>query len=131
MFNRHTVAVALLAAVIAGCSDDSAKPYGHAMQPMPDTSSMPPVVTVPAGAQSLSSGTYNQIQFTVPSQSGSLYVFDEESNKVVGQTNSVDTNAGKPMTMADLKNTAQGLNMTDHYRIYFAPTHTTTQPIGG
>ena len=89
------------------------------------------MVGIPAGAKPLSSGTYTQIQFTVPEGGGLIYIFDADTQKVVGMTNAVAADANKSMTMADLKNTAQGLNMTDHYRIYLAPIHPTTQAIGG
>ena len=129
------VLFAAAAAAVGGCGDQNKpKPYGQmdASSPMsPSSVTPPPAMVVPAGAVPLSTGTYNQIQFTVPNDSGSIYVFDQDENKVVGLTNSVASQAGRSMTMADLKNTAQGLNMTDHYRIYFAPSHPTTMPLGG
>ena len=128
-------ALALTAAAV-GCGGNKQPAYGSSMS-SPSMSAMSPdaatpmIPTVPAGAQLLSQGTYNQIQFQVPSSSGLLYVFDHTTNSVVGTTNSVATNAGRPMTMADLKNTAQGLSMTDQYQIYFAPAQSTTRPMGG
>jgi hypothetical protein len=125
----------IVVAAGTGCSDNKQPPYGSPMagsSSMADASNLPPPPTVvPAGATPLSSGTYNQIMFTVPGEAGLIYVFDQDTNKVVGMTNSIQANAGKSMTMADLKNTSQGLNMSDHYRIYFAPTMPTTKPIGG
>ena len=122
-------------AATAGCNDQPKQPpYGSQMSPSStsmssDSTPMPTVV--PAGAQRLSQGTYNQIQFQVPSGDGLLYVFDMTTNKVVGVTNSVGAEMGRSMTMADLKNTAQGLSMTDQYEVFFAPSMPTTKPIGG
>ena len=137
MTTRHAITVACLtvaAAVAAvGCKDDSSPKYGTMTSSSAGGGSMssPPPTVVPAGAKPLATGTYNQIQFTVPDTSGQLFILDQDTNTVVGSTNSVAANAGKTMTMADLKNTTQGLNMTDHYGIYFAPTMATTRPLGG
>ena len=139
MVRQTTVSLfACLLAAAAGCKDDSASTYGMKPGSSSSSSSMmatpsataAPTTGVPAGARKLSEGTYNQIQFTVPEGGGSIFVYDLDSQKVVGMTNAVAANANQSMTMTDLKNTSQGLNMTDHYQIYLAPTHATTQPIG-
>ena len=140
MNRKHVAALNVLglltAVAAAGCGDNKQPAYGSQTMPpssaamSSDTSMPPPPTVVPAGATPLSTGTYTQIMFTVPSETGLIYVYDQDQNKVVGMTNSVESNAGRSMTMADLKNTSQGLNMTDHYRIYFAPSHATTKPIG-
>jgi hypothetical protein len=128
---------AAVAAVAAGCNSDTQPSYGTrpsapSSMATSATPTMPPADVIPAGARKLSQGTYNQIMFTIPSDgTGSLYLYDTDTMKVVGMTNSVEANANKSMTMADLKNTAQGLNTTDHYQVWFAPSHVTTQPIGG
>ena len=97
---------------MGGCGDQNKpKPYGQmdTGSPTSPASMTPPAaVVVPAGATVLSTGTYNQVQFTVPNDSGSIYVFDQDEDKVVGLTNSVASQAGRTMTMTDLKNTAQG-----------------------
>ncbi len=137
MIRLQTPALTLIlsaAALVAGGCNDQPKPmpYGTGVpSSAPDASMTPPPTVVPAGAQRLSQGTYNQIQFTVPPGNGSLFVFDVDQNKVVGVTNSVASESGKSMTMADLKNTAQGLSMTDQYQVFYAPTLPTTRPIGG
>lgn len=125
------------ALVGAGCNDQAQQPtYGSKLAGGTPTmatatdDTVPPTM-IPVGAKLLSKGTYTQILFTVPKDgSGSLFIYDEDTRQIVGQTNSVESMAGESKTMADLKNTAQGLNMSDHYRIYFAPLTPTTKPIG-
>jgi hypothetical protein len=141
MIRHYTIALrclGLLAAATAaiGCGDSNKPPaYGSTMSPSAtptDTSSSmtaPPIV-VPAGATPLASGPYNQIQFTVPEQSGMLYILDESTSKVV-TTNSIGSDGGKSMSMPDLGHTVQGLSTSDTYRIFFAPSTPTTHPIGG
>ena len=103
---------ATAAALVGGCGDQNKpRPYGQmdAGSPTsPDAMTPPPALVVPAGATVLSTGTYNQVQFSVPNDSGSIYVFDQEENKVVGLTNSVASQAGRTMTMTDLKNNRPG-----------------------
>jgi hypothetical protein len=140
MIRKHIVALNVLGLIAAGlavgCAEDPKPAYGTRTigSSGSDSSAMsmtPPPTVVPAGALPLSTGTYNQIQFTVPRDSGVIYLYDQDTNKVVGMTNSVASNYGQSMTMVDLKNTSQGLNQTDHYRVYFAPSTPTTKPIGG
>jgi len=131
----NTCLTGAVAALAAGCSDQPKQPaYGsQTMQSAPPamTPTTPPPLTVPPGASPLASGAYEQIQFKVPDESGLLYIFDQDTNTVKGTTNSIASDGGKSMSMADLGHTVQGLSTTDHYRIYFAPMHPTTQPIGG
>ncbi len=134
----HTVSLVASLAVAglsAGCNSQPAPPpygtNGPSPLAMPDPSVMASAITVPAGARPLAAGTYDQIRFTVPYETGLLYIFDRDTNKVVGSTNSIQADGGRSETMTDLKNTAQGLSMTDRYQIFFAPSQPTTRPLGG
>ncbi len=120
------VAGSMLGVSVVACQPSSPPPAYPVMPP--PSSPAPSMEMIPAGAQTLSEGSFSQVAFKVPDQPGLLYIVDKDTSKVVVKTNVVSQDAGKSMTMADLKNVTQGLDSTHMYKIQYVPSSPTTEP---
>jgi hypothetical protein len=85
----------------------------------------PPPVRVPAGARMVSAGPYPPPSFNA-SEGGTLYIWDDDDNKVALVTSVGNSDTNRNVNIADMPNVANALNNKHRYRVYYVPTSAAT-----
>jgi len=92
----------------------------------------PPPVQVPAGARLVSHGPFPPPSFDV-SEGGTLYIWDDNDNKIALVTSVGSSDANRNINLADMPNVANALNNKHQYRVYYVPMSAATtlpSPLG-
>ncbi|HSV15350.1 MAG TPA: hypothetical protein VLI90_13910 [Tepidisphaeraceae bacterium] len=148
-----SVAVMGVAAVLGGCTDQnkgssypppntpsssyqsssyqSSSTVTPAQQNANDSSAQtagmttPPPVRVPAGARMVSAGPYPPPSFNA-SEGGTLYIWDDDENKIALVTSVGNSDVNRNVNIADMPNVSNALNNKHRFRVYYVPTSAAT-----
>jgi len=115
-------------------SSATGTPSGSATaSPQQTRMTTPPPVQIPAGARMVSEGPFPPPSFDV-SESGTLYIWDENDNKIALITSAATSGGGtRNVNIAEMPNVTNALNNKHTYRVYYVPASAATtlpSPLG-